>query len=156
MTENICCSVANVQLCERAAAAAERAAAAAAAEEKKKQQAAAEERKRQEEAAKRPLKEAMQAHGLTAEEQAQLIAEGVTTVEIFSKIPDDQFARSGIDIAARRKAAGAVLCVEGAGSAEHNGYYKENGAPASLPSVIANDDDDIMMISSCARSHGNK
>ena len=104
MTENICCSAANVQLCERAAAAAERAAAAAAAEEKKKQQAAAEERKRQEEAAKRPLKEAMQAHGLTAEEQAQLIAEGVTTVEIFSKIPDDEFGRSGIDIAARREA----------------------------------------------------
>ena len=108
MTENICCSAANVQLCERAAAAAERAAeraaAAAAAEEKKKQQAAAEERKRQEEAAKRPLKEAMQAHGLTAEEQAQLIAEGVTTVEIFSKLPDDEFGRSGIDIAARREA----------------------------------------------------
>ena len=46
------------------------------------------------------------------------------------------------------KAAGAVLCVEGAGTAEWNGYYKKNGAPASLPSVIANDDDDddIMMI----------
>ena len=28
------------------------------------------------------------------------------------------------------KAAGAVLCVEGAGSAECNGYYKEDGAPA--------------------------
>ena len=27
------------------------------------------------------------------------------------------------------KAAGAVLCVEGAGSAEFNGYYKRNGAP---------------------------
>ena len=86
MTENICCSAANVQLCERAAA-------AAAAEEKKEQQAAL-----------RPVKEAMQAHGLTAEEQAQLIAEGVTTVEIFSKIPDDEFGRSGIDISARREA----------------------------------------------------
>ena len=32
--------------------------------------------------------------------------------------PDDQ-----------AKAAGAVLCVEGAGSAEYNGYYKEAGAP---------------------------
>lgn len=133
VTENICCSAANVQLCERAAAAAERAAAAAAAEEKKKQQAAAaaeeqrrqqaeaakemkkqqaaaaaavaaEERKRQEEAAKRALKEAMQAHALTAEDQAQLIAEGVTTVEMFNKIPDDEFGRSGIDIAARREA----------------------------------------------------
>ena len=31
------------------------------------------------------------------------------------------------------KAAGAVLCVEGAGSAESNGYYKKFGAPASLP-----------------------
>ena len=51
------------------------------------------------------------------------------------------------------KAAGAVLCVEGAGTAERNGYYKENGAPASLPLA----DDDIMMISSCARSHaGNQ
>ena len=30
------------------------------------------------------------------------------------------------------KAAGAVLCVEGAGSAEFNGYYKKSGAPASL------------------------
>ena len=61
--------------------------------------------------------------------------------------PDDQ-----------AKAAGAVLCVEGAGTAELNGYYKENGAPAPLPLLIANDtDDDIMMISSCARSHaGNK
>ena len=51
-----------------------------------------------------PLDNAMQAHGLTTEEQAQLIAEGVTTVEIFSKIPDDEFGRSGIDIAARREA----------------------------------------------------
>ena len=33
--------------------------------------------------------------------------------------PDDQ-----------AKAAGAVLCVEGAGTAEFNGYYKEDGAPA--------------------------
>ena len=39
------------------------------------------------------------------------------------------------------KAAGAVLCVEGAGTAELNGYYKEKGAPASLPLA----DDDIMM-----------
>ena len=38
------------------------------------------------------------------------------------------------------KAAGAVLCVEGAGTAERNGYYKqcngyykEDGAPAPLP-----------------------
>ena len=45
--------------------------------------------------------------------------------------PDDQ-----------AKAAGAVLCVEGAGTAERNGYYKEDGAPAPQPSVIANDDDD--------------
>ena len=100
------------------------------------------------------MTEAMQAHGLTTEEQAQLIAEGVTTVEIFNKIPDDAFGRSGIDIAARReakrdqadgqaKAAGAVLCVEGAGTAERNGYYREAGAPASLPLA----DDDIMMIS---------
>ena len=51
------------------------------------------------------------------------------------------------------KAAGAVLSVEGAGTAEVNGYYKEDGAPASLPLA----DDDIMMISSCARSHaGNQ
>ena len=85
----------------RAAAAAERAAVATAVEEKKKQQAAAEERKRQEE--KRPVKEAMQVHGLTTEDQAQLIAEGVTTVEIFNKIPDNEFGRSGIDIAARRE-----------------------------------------------------
>ena len=40
------------------------------------------------------------------------------------------------------KALGAVLCVEGAGTAWCNGYYKKNGAPAPLPSVIANDDDD--------------
>ena len=31
------------------------------------------------------------------------------------------------------KAAGAVLCVEGAGTARWNGYYKQDGAPASLP-----------------------
>ena len=30
----------------------------------------------------------------------------------------------------RAKAAGAVLCVEGAGSTQCNGYYKEGGAPA--------------------------
>ena len=43
----------------------------------------------------------------------------------------------------RAKAAGAVLCVEGAGDAARNGYYKKDGAPASLPLA----DDDIMMIS---------
>ena len=66
---------------------------------------AAKEMKKQrwQEAPKRALKEAMQAHGLTAEEQAQLIAEGVTTVEMFNKLPDDEFGRSGIDIAAQRE-----------------------------------------------------
>lgn len=38
---------------------------------------------------------------------------------------------AGKDEAAKKK--GAVLCVEGAGEAERNGYYKEDGAPASLP-----------------------
>ena len=60
--------------------------------------------------------------------------------------PDDQ-----------AKAAGAVLCVEGAGDARWNGYYKEDGAPPPFSSVIANDDDDdddgdddiIMRSSSC-------
>eukprot|EP01048_Picozoa_sp_COSAG05_P000121 COSAG05_NODE_3_length_51333_cov_129.132080_21_plen_1016_part_00 len=42
----------------------------------------------------------------------------------------------------KAKAAGAVLCVEGAGTADFNGYYKEKGAPSPFPSVIANDDDD--------------
>ena len=45
----------------------------------------------------------------------------------------------------RAKSAWAVLCVEGAGNAECNGYYKIDGAPAP-PSVIANDDTMIMMI----------
>ena len=98
---------------------------------------------------KKMLTEAMQAQGLTTEEQAQLIAEGVTTVEIFSKIPDDQFGRSGIDIAARRKAAGAVLCVEGAGDADINGYYKQDGAPAPLPPSVMMMK--VMII--CTRAH---
>ena len=40
-------------------------------------------------------------------------------------------AAASLDVQA--KAAGAVLCVEGAGDADYNGYYKEHGAPASLP-----------------------
>ncbi len=50
------------------------------------------------------------------------------------------------------KQKGAVLKVEGAGSVLCNGYYKEHGASASLPSVIANEDnkiDNMMMTISC-------
>ena len=53
-------------------------------------------------------------------------------------------AAAGKDEAAKKK--GAVLCVEGAGTARWNGYYKEGGAPASLPSVIANAADHSTMI----------
>ena len=50
-----------------------------------------------------PVRKAMEPHGLTPEEQARLIAEGVTTAEIFNRLPDEQFEHSGIDIAARRE-----------------------------------------------------
>ena len=45
----------------------------------------------------------MEAHGLTAEEQERLIAEGVTTTQIFNGLSDKQFGISGIRIAARRE-----------------------------------------------------
>ena len=54
--------------------------------------------------------------------------------------PRETAAAASPDVQA--KAAGAVLCVEGAGDAARNGYYKEDGAPASLPLA----DDDIMMM----------
>ena len=45
--------------------------------------------------------------------------------------PRETAAAASPDVQA--KAAGAVLCVEGAGDAARNGYYKEDGAPAPLP-----------------------
>jgi hypothetical protein len=51
----------------------------------------------------RRLMEAMRAHGLTEAEQAQLVAEGVTTAEVFDDLTDALIAGSGIDIAARRE-----------------------------------------------------
>ena len=45
----------------------------------------------------------MKADGLTAEEQERLIAEGVTTTQVFNGLSDEQFGISGIHIAARRE-----------------------------------------------------
>ena len=56
------------------------------------------------------------------EPQRQAAAAAAAAAAAYAASP------AGKDEAAKKK--GAVLCVEGAGSAEWNGYYKEDGASA--------------------------
>ena len=51
-----------------------------------------------------PLTAAMEQQGLTAADQAVLVKGGVTTLERFSMLTDDDYTTSRIDIAARRSA----------------------------------------------------
>jgi hypothetical protein len=62
------------------------------------------EAERQQEASQHAvLKEAMVLHGLSPEEQAKLIEEGVGCAKTFNSLSDHQLALSGIDVEARRE-----------------------------------------------------
>lgn len=51
-----------------------------------------------------PLQREMEKHGLTPADQATLIHDGVTTLQVFQMLDDANFQLSGIDIVARRAA----------------------------------------------------